>query len=319
MSHPGTRGEISRSTDCLPLAGRPVLERIATRNAEVGDDLTVRRALPNRQRRMVGAWCFLDHAGPVDYVEGRGLTVGPHPHIGLQTFTWMIEGEVVHRDSLGNEQTIRPGQVNLMTAGHGISHAEDSPGGRGGRLHAVQLWIALDEAHRNGPPAFHHHPLLPVVERDGFHATLLVGTASGETSPVAVFSPLAGIDLTARSAVAARLPLERRFEYAALVLVGEMAIEGEPFAPGKLCYLGAGRESLSLQSRGAAHLVLIGGEPFGEEILLWWNFVARTPGELQTAVSDWNARRRFGTVHGSPSHPLVAPDIAGLRLQPPRA
>ncbi len=319
MSHPDTSGEVSRSGDCPASPRQPVLERIETRDAEVGDGLVVRRALPHRQRRMVGAWCFLDHLGPVDFEAGHGLAVGPHPHIGLQTFTWLIEGEVVHRDSLGNEQTIRPGQVNLMSAGGGISHAEDSPEGRGGRLHAVQLWIALDEAHRHGPPAFRHHPVLPVIARDGFGITLLTGSAFGETSPVEVFSPLVAMDLAARGGASADVTLEPSFEYAVLVLAGEAGIEGARFAPGALCYLGRGRASLALHTDAAAHLVLIGGEPFGEEILLWWNFVARTPEEMKAATADWNARRRFGTVRGSPSRPLVAPDVSKLRLRASKA
>src|SRR5690348_17877686 len=141
---------------------------------------------------MVGAWCFLDHLGPLDFEAGHGLRVGPHPHIGLQTFTWMIDGEVVHRDSLGNEQPIRPGQVNLMSAGRGISHAEDSVDGRSGTLHAVQLWIALDEAHRHGAPSFRNYPDLPVLERDGYHVTLLGAAASGQPRRGGGFWPLAG-------------------------------------------------------------------------------------------------------------------------------
>ena len=140
--------------------------RIQPRNADLGDGLLVRRTLPNRQQRMVGAWCFLDHAGPVQFEPGKGLHVGAHPHIGLQTFTWLIEGEVLHRDSLGNEQLIRPGQVNLMTAGHGIAHTEDSLHD-GGRLHAAQLWIALPPAHKDCAPAFDHYPKLPQWREGG--------------------------------------------------------------------------------------------------------------------------------------------------------
>ena len=139
-----------------------MLERIEARTAQIGEGFTIRRAVPNRQRRMIGAWCFLDHAGPADYAPGKGLRVGPHPHIGLQTFTWMIEGEVLHRDSLGFEQIIQPGQVNLMTAGHGIAHAEDSVTDNAGRLHAAQLWIALPDDERHRIPNFQHYPDLPL-------------------------------------------------------------------------------------------------------------------------------------------------------------
>ena len=290
-------------------------ERIAIRSAEVGDGLHVRRALPQRDRRMVGAWCFLDHLGPLDFEVGHGLRVGPHPHIGLQTFTWMIDGEVVHRDSLGNEQTIRPGQVNLMSAGRGISHAEDSVDGRSGTLHAVQLWIALDEAHRHGAPSFRNYPELPVVERDGFRITLLVGEAFDRRSPVEVFSPLIGMDIAAAGDAQMRLALDRSFEYALLPLVGVVGVDGDTFTPDAMAYLGAGRDGVELRSKGAARFVLIGGAPFGEDILLWWNFVARTPEEIQAATDDWNAGERFGEVQGSPSHPLAAPDVSKLRLR----
>lgn len=293
------------------------LERIETRNAEVGDGLVVRRALPSKQRRMVGAWCFLDHLGPVDYQAGGGLTVGPHPHIGLQTFTWMIEGEVIHRDSLGNEQTISPGQVNLMTAGLGISHSEDSPPGRGGRAHAVQMWLALDEAHRHGPAAFRNYPALPAIDRDGCRITLLVGALFGQRSPVEVFSPLLAVDVTLQHATTLDVPLDPAFEYAALVLEGEVTVAGEAFAPGMLAYLGNARDAVSLHCTAPARMVLVGGAPFGEDILLWWNFVARTQVEMAEAVRDWNRGKRFGEVHGSPSRRLIAPDVTKLKLRTP--
>lgn len=294
------------------------LERIEVRRAEVGDGLFVRRALPSRQRRTVGAWCFLDHLGPIDYEAGGGLNVGPHPHIGLQTFTWMIEGEVIHRDSLGNEQVIRPGQVNLMTAGHGISHAEDSPPGRGGHAHAVQLWIALDEAHRHGPPAFRNYPVLPVIERGDCHITLLAGSLFGQTSPVEVFSPMVGMDIAAQGAGEVEIPLDPAFEHAALMLEGTANVAGEAVTPEALVYLEPGRERAALRVDAPARLVLIGGKPFGEEVLLWWNFVARTQDEMAEAVRDWNEGTRFGEVHGSPSRPLVAPNLSGLRLREKR-
>ncbi|HEX5352738.1 MAG TPA: pirin family protein [Rhodanobacteraceae bacterium] len=291
------------------------LERIETRTAEVGDGLYVRRALPSRQRRTIGAWCFLDHLGPVDYEAGGGLNVGPHPHIGLQTFTWMIEGEVIHRDSLGNEQTIRPGQVNLMTAGHGISHAEDSPPGRGGHAHAVQLWIALDEAHRHGPPAFRNYPVLPVIERGDFHITLLAGSLFGQTSAVEVFSPMVGMDIAAQRAGEIEIPLDPAFEHGVLMLEGTATVDGETVTPEELAYLGVGRGRAVLRVDAPTRLVLIGGKPFGEEILLWWNFVARTQAEMAEAVHAWNEGHRFGEVHGSPSHPLIAPDVSKLHLR----
>jgi redox-sensitive bicupin YhaK (pirin superfamily) len=311
----------SRGRDCPPCPEHPVLERIATRSAEVGRGFVIRRALPSRQRRMVGAWCFLDHAGPLQVDPGAGLRVGPHPHIGLQTFTWVIEGTVVHRDSLGNEQVITPGQVNLMTAGRGIAHAEDSAAtesrgsGEAGRLHAMQLWIALPDSERHRAPEFRNYPDLPLVERGGFEVRVLAGSALGRTSPVGVYSPIVALDLAATAAARLSLPLEASFEHAALVSSGEADIAGELTSPGTLLYLGSGREQLAVSARSTARLLIIGGVPFGEDILLWWNFVARRAEEIEAATRDWNSDQRFGTVKGSPSPRLLAPDIAGLHLR----
>ncbi|HXZ60578.1 MAG TPA: pirin family protein [Steroidobacteraceae bacterium] len=290
-------------------------ERLEARSAEIGGGLTIRRALPNRHRRTVGAWCFLDHAGPMEFAADGGMHVGPHPHIGLQTFTWMIEGEVVHRDSLGNEQVITPGQVNLMTAGAGIAHAEDSFPGRAGRLHAAQLWIALPEGERRRPPAFRNYPRLPLVVSGGFSVRVLAGSAFGQRSPAEIHSPLVGLDLTATGAAALSVPLETSFEHATLVLSGAASVAGEALAPGTLLYFAPGRAELTLRTQSAARILLIGGVPFGEEILVWWNFVARTREEIVAATRDWN-NGRFGAVYGSPAPPLVAPDVAGLNLRP---
>ncbi|HEV2285508.1 MAG TPA: pirin family protein [Steroidobacteraceae bacterium] len=294
----------------------PALERLEARSTEIGGGILIRRALPNRRRRTVGAWCFLDHAGPIEFDAGGGMHVGPHPHIGLQTFTWLIEGEVVHRDSLGNEQLITPGQVNLMTAGSGIAHAEDSAPGSGGRLHAAQLWIALPEHERRRAPAFRNYPHLPLIERGGFSVRVLAGSACGETSPAEVYSPLIGLDVASTGRAALELPLETAFEHAALVLAGTASVAGETLTPGTLLYLGTGRETIALRTDAAARVLLIGGTPFGEEILVWWNFVARTRAEIAAATSDWNAGRHFGPVHGSPAPRLIAPDAAGLNLRP---
>ncbi len=295
-----------------------MLERIETRAAEVGGGLIVRCALPNRRRRTVGAWCFLDHAGPMEFGRGGGMGVGPHPHIGLQTFTWMIEGTVMHRDSLGNEQLITPGQVNLMTAGRGIAHAEDSDSAGGGRLHAVQLWIALPDAERHRAPAFRNHPQLPLVELGGFSVRVLAGSAFGKTSPAEVYSPLVGLDLAAAGPASISVPLSASFEHAALVLSGAASIEDQELTPHTLLYLGSARERLAIRCEAAARIMLVGGVPFGEDILLWWNFVARDAQEMEQAARDWNTGQRFGAVHGSPSPPLSAPEVTGLRLRPAR-
>lgn len=284
------------------------------RSAILGEGMQIMRALPQRQRRTVGAWCFLDHAGPVQFEPGQGMHVGAHPHIGLQTFTWMIEGEVMHRDSLGNEQIIRPGQVNLMTAGRGIAHTEDSAQA-GARLHAAQLWIALPESQRHCDPAFEHHPELPRFDADGFAVTVLAGSAQGHTAPTTVHTPLVGLDLSASTAARTELPLRSDFEHAVLVLRGQASVAGETLGTDAWLYLPPGPSALSLQCPGPTQLLLIGGTPFDEKPLLWWNFVARTQAEIETALADWNAGR-FGTVPpGSKAAPLPAPSLDGARLR----
>ena len=289
-------------------------QRIAARHADLGGGFGIARALPSASRRTVGAWCFLDHAGPVRFPPGKGMRVGPHPHIGLQTFTWMIEGEVLHNDSLGNRQLIRPGEVNLMTAGRGIAHSEESVGEQGA-VHAAQLWIALPDAHRHGEPAFVHHPKLPQVQVDGFRATVLAGRAFDQRSPVQLHSDLVGIDVVAEGAARTRVDLDPRFEHALLCLRGAAQVDDEAIEPGSLLYAAPGRTQLELRCDAAAQLLLIGGTPFPEPVLMWWNFVARTPQEIQGAAADWNAGRHFGAVPGTQLARVPAPDAAGLKLR----
>lgn len=291
-------------------------ERLPARITPLGDGFTVRRALPLGRRRTVGAWCFLDHVGPVPAGPSAGMHVGAHPHIGLQTFTWMIEGELIHRDSLGNDLVIRPGQVNLMTAGQGIAHTEDAVR-EGQALHAAQLWIALPESRRHGPPAFEHHAVLPVADRDGWHLTVLAGSALGLRSPAQVHTPLVGLDLCCTGAARTTLPVEARFEHAVMALSGTATVEGEPVEPGELLVFGTGVSGLDVATDAPARLLLIGGEPFAEPVLMWWNFVARTQDEIEAAIRDWNqGDARFGTVvPGSLAPRTPAPILAGRRLR----
>lgn len=292
------------------------LQRLPARTTELGEGMVIRRALPNRHKRLIGAWCFLDHAGPVDVSRDQGMRVGPHPHTGLQTFTWMIEGEVLHRDSLGTEQLIRAGQVNLMTAGKGISHSEESPPDCSPRLQLAQFWIALPDEQRFCEPAFEHYPELPVMECDGFKLTVLVGEMLGQTAPVKVYTPLLGVDLTAEQAAHTKIPLRSDFEYGVLVLEGEATVEGENLEPGVLLDAGIGRTELNIQSNGPMRLLLIGGEPFKEEIVLWWNFVARTQAEVEQSTHLWNAGKHFGEVKGYRGARLVAPELLpGVRIK----
>lgn len=276
--------------------------------AVLGEGLTIRRALPTRLRRMVGPWTFLDHFGPTDVAHGDGMRVGPHPHIGLQTVTWLHRGEILHRDSLGSLLQIRPGQLNLMTSGRGISHSEESPDPRSPELHGLQFWIALPDHARHGEAMFDHYATLPVIERDGFTFTLMVGEGLGERSPARLFSPAVGIDAEVPGAAQTTIALNPDFEYAALVSEGEAAIDGETLRPGVMLYLGGGRDSLHLATTDAARFTLIGGEPFEAPVQMWWNFVARSKEEIVTAVTEWNAGRgAFGEVQGYDGERLRAP------------
>lgn len=293
-----------------------MFERLTTHNKIVGESLPIRRALPNQARRMIGAWCFLDHAGPVTVKSHTEFRVGPHPHIGLQTFTWMIEGEILHRDSLGYEQVLRPGEVNLMTAGNGIAHSEESlPMDSPTRLHMAQLWIALPDSHRHGPAAFQHHSDLPLLQSSGFTVTVLAGELLGHASPVQVHSPLLGLDLACASKADMQLPLNPAFEHGVLVLDGQITLEGESLESGTLLYLGTERSQLHIQATDRARLLLLGGVPFNEKVLLWWNFVARSEAEIITATADWNARsERFGDVTGYQGERLIAPGTEGMHF-----
>lgn len=268
----------------------PCVEVTDSREATVGDT-PVRRALPHRARRTVGAWCFVDHMGPAA-ADGPGI--GPHPHIGLHTVTWLLSGELVHRDSLGSEQPIRPGQLNVMSAGRGIAHAEETAV-PGATHHGVQLWVAQPEATRWGDPAFAHHAALPQVELAAGTATVLVGSLDGATSDARADTPLVGAELDL--AGPATVPLDPSFEHAVVVVEGAVELDGQRLTPGHLGYLGLGRDELALAATpdGPAKVLLIGGTPFEATPLMWWNYVARSWEEVQQAHDDWQAGAdRFG-------------------------
>lgn len=271
-----------------------VLEVTESRTSHVGA-FPVRRALPRRARRTVGAWCFVDHMGPAA-VDERGLGVAPHPHIGLQTVTWLLAGEALHRDSLGTEQVIAPGQLNLMTAGHGVAHSEEGTGRYGGDLHGVQLWVAQPSSTRHDAPAFEHHAELPQVELDGAVATVLVGELDGVVSAARRDTDHAGVDLDLHPGTA-NLPLRTDFEHALVVFAGAALVEGAVIEPGHLAYLGVGRDEITISTEAATRALFVGGVPFDEPVLMWWNYVARTRDEILTAHDDWTAKaRRFGHV-----------------------
>ncbi|HEY9378442.1 MAG TPA: pirin family protein, partial [Jiangellaceae bacterium] len=233
----------------LAVAGAPVQELLYGREVVLGTrGMVVTRTLPHRDRRMVGAWCFVDQYGPEDVSTSAGMRVPPHPHTGLQTVSWLVDGDVLHRDSLGSRQLVRPGQLSLMTAGEGISHSEESPPDRSPTLHGVQLWVALPERARHVAPHFEHHPDLPVLDDSGVSVTVIMGSLDGSTSAAQVYSPLVGAEAKLAAGADTRLPLRPEFEYAVLTLSGTVVVDGAELAPGPLLYLGTGRIDLPLRS-----------------------------------------------------------------------
>ena len=265
-----------------------------SRVTDVGG-LLVHRALPQRGRRTVGAWCFLDRFGPAGVTPRHTMAVGPHPHVGLHTVTWLLSGRVLHSDSLGNQQPIRPGQLNLMTSGHGIAHAEDARGEPPGLMDGVQLWVAQPEATRHDPPSFAHHAALPVLDLQTAGATVLLGEFAGARSPARTDSPLVGVDIAGSGRL--DLPLETSFEHAVAVLHGGARVGDSVAAPNQLMYIGAGHGGVHLDLMDTSRVLLLGGTPFPEEILMWWNFVARDRSELEQAYTQWGASaERFGVV-----------------------
>jgi redox-sensitive bicupin YhaK (pirin superfamily) len=288
---------------------------LEARSYLVGDGTEVRRLLPQRVLRTVGAWCFADHYGPDDVSHSEGMKVPPHPHTGLQTVSWLLEGEIVHRDSLGSLQRVGPGELSLMTSGEGISHSEESPAlDRPPVLSGVQRWVALPEGARHGEAAYEHHTDLPVVEHGPLRATVVLGEHAGVSSPGTTYTRLVGLDvLVGGDGV---LPLEAELEHAAFVLEGTAAVDGQELEVGKLLELGSGRAELAVGGEGSRVMVL-GGEPLGEPLVLWWNFVCRSAEEVVQAREDWEARaERFGEVVGYPGERLSAPPLVHGRLMP---
>ena len=281
------------------------------RDVQVGD-LRVLRALPVKGRRLIGPWCFLDRFGPLTFGAGTPMDVAPHPHMGLQTVTWLLDGEVVHDDSLQQEALLRPGGLNVMTSGDAIAHAERTPDVNTGRLSGVQLWTALPDSHRRGAASFQHFPDVPVVEFSGGIARVFSGTLGPAISPAAHFSPLVGADLQIHRGETLAIPLRRDHEHALLLLTGDAALHEQLLQADTLYYLGTQREEIAITSVTGGRVLLIGGLPFGETILMWWNFVARTPEEIRQAREDWENHRRFGDVPAYKGPRLAAPDLIRL-------
>ena len=291
--------------------------------------MPVRRTLPQRSRSLIGAWCFVDHYGPDDVSVSGGMNVRAHPHIGLQTVSWLFSGTIEHRDSAGNHAMVRPGELNLMTAGSGISHSERSTADTS-VLHGAQLWVALPSHARGTAKRFDHYAP-PVVTGDGYTAQVFLGALLGEQSPVATHTPLLGAELTLEPGARIPLTVDPEFEHGVLVDSGEVGLSagttgGDPhvLAAHELGYAAPGPNTLTLTAgaRGARILV-IGGTPFAEELIMWWNFIGGSHEEIVAARADWQATiethdgsDRFGLPDGEPEPPLPAPTLPTARLLP---
>jgi len=311
--------------------GRPgagAIEILEPRDVPLGGirAMTVRRTLPLKQRSLIGAWCFADHYGPDRVTESGGMDVAPHPHTGLQTVSWLFEGEIEHRDSVGSHAMVRPGELNLMTAGRGISHSEVSTPGTS-ILHGVQLWLALPESARSIAPGFQH--VVPDEARDGdVRCRVFIGSWLGLASSATVHSPLLGAELLVEPNSEAHLPLESEFEHGVLVDSGDVTVNDAPVGRAAMAYLPPGTRGLRMRTGGTgARLVVLGGAPLNEEIIMWWNFIGRTHDEVVAFREQWQAEvaasaagepasTRYGRVVGYPGRPLPAPVMPGVRLRP---
>jgi len=276
--------------------------------------IDIRRSLPHRYIRTIGAWCFIDHFGPTSQEDA--MSVAAHPHVGLQTVSWLFEGKVEHRDSLGSVQVIHPGELNIMTAGRGIAHSELSlPEAE--IMHGVQLWTVIPNSVRNTAPIFDHYSDLPVIKKKGLKVRLFVGEFMGEESEARIFSPLVGAEISLAAESSHQLPLRSDFEYAALLVEGDIVIDAESVPLTHLFYGAPGKSTLQLSTRAGAKIVLLGGTPFLEEIVMWWNFIGRSHDEIVEMRADWNGESKGfpyfeDKIHGR----IPAPELPNLRLQP---
>ncbi len=289
----------------------PTFTAYPNRETHLGD-LPISRALPIREQRMIGPWCFLDRFGPMIFTNEKPMAVPPHPHIGLQTVSWLIEGEILHTDSLNSKAILTPSGINVMTAGRGITHAEETPSPNSGRLNGVQLWVALPEKERNRTPSFTNIAQVPFLEKPGGLIQILAGELEGVASPTLYFSEILGVAIHIHPQKFLSINLNPQFEHAALLLEGDCSLDDGSLRQNHLYTLGGCRESLVVRSQKGCWVLLIGGLPFPEKILMWWNFVARTPQEIRQARTDWEDQHRFGEVSGTALPRLSAPDLTHL-------
>jgi redox-sensitive bicupin YhaK (pirin superfamily) len=303
---------------------RPV-ELLEPRDVPLGGPraMSVRRTLPQRSRSLIGAWCFVDHYGPDVVADRGGMVVPPHPHTGLQTVSWLFAGEIDHRDSVGSHAPVRPGELNLMTAGSGIAHSEVSTAAST-VLHGAQLWLALPDASRHIAPSFEHYAP-PVVEFGGARVRVFLGSLVGSVSHALAFSPLVGAQLDLAPGSTVDLPVDAAFEHGVLLDTGSLEVDGVEVPRSHLAYLEPGTSGIRLVAGDeGARLLLIGGAPFGESIIMWWNFIGRTNEDIVRYRAEWQAdvvaggdpHGRFGTVRGYEGAPLPAPELPGVRLKP---
>lgn len=279
--------------------------------------LLVRRTLPQRARTLIGAWCFADHYGP----DTTPMVVPPHPHTGLQTVSWLFDGEIEHRDSGGHHLFVRPGELNLMTGGRGIAHSEVSTD-KTETLHGVQLWVALPDEARDAPRDLQFYRPEP-VRLGGAVAKVFLGSLAGTASPVRTYTPLLGAELVLDPGAGVELSLDETFEHGILLDQGELAVTGVPVNPAELAYLAPGHTTVELRAGTGepARILLLGGPPFGEEIVMWWNFVGRSHDEIVEFRAAWEAGAdRFGEVDGyvGTPHRLPAPALPNAVIKPRR-
>jgi hypothetical protein len=318
MSNLERRPEETICSNAVVLDKARTAEVLEPREVPLGGPraMLVQRTLPHKDRRMIGAWCFVDHYGPHDVTSGLGMQVPPHPHTGLQTVSWLLEGEVLHRDSVGSVQLVRPGELNLMTSGRAISHSEESPAERSARLHGVQLWVALPDQHRHVDPWFSHHADLPVVEVGAATVRIVMGGYAGATSKAVTYTPLVAAEVAIAAEQDITLPLDVSFEHGVLALSDGLTVDGTSVSRGSMVVFDAGRVAVRLTTSGPGQALLIGGTPFEEELVMWWNFVGRSHDEIVQVRQDWEAGRGFGEVHGYAGDRLAAPPMPGTRLRP---
>lgn len=319
---PGARGQEAQLYDAI--------------HAMISPRDEVLRLLPHKVRRMVGAWCFVDVFGPTDLRDQAGMAVPPHPHMGLQTVSWLVQGTVIHRDSLGTTALVEPGRAAVMSAGNGIAHSENSPvdnvdnvgnvgnpahGVRNVVLHGAQLWVALPESARHGDHWFVLHEPAPIRETPGLRAAVFVGRMGETVAPAQGVTPLLGVELSPQSPErrAGSVPLDPAYEHLLVPLAGVVSACGKDVETGQALYLGTDRGQLDLELTADARVLLLGGMPFEEEIVMWWNFVARNHEEIEQARQQWNAGGdpRFGEVSHYPGQErLSAPELPNVRLRP---